>query len=135
MVAQRIACIPEAMEPALFQLFHDRVHSILLTRITGAHVAEDFFARDRKVAKFVAHHGLARGLMDDTGVTRIDIPMATIVRRAKAPPLLPGQTRVVVAADESANSLARVIAVHRNFSRKVEPLLVESCRVPTCARL
>ena len=82
--------------------------------------------RDRQVARFVARHGLARGLMDYTGVTAVDIPMEVIVRRAQAPPILPGQARVVVAPNEPAYSLNRVIVAHQYFSRKVEPLLVES---------
>jgi hypothetical protein len=110
----------------LFQLLYDRDHNVLLTRLSGVYTEEDIVLRDRQVARFVARHGLARGLMDYTGVTAVDIPMDVIVRRAQAPPMLPGQTRVVVASSEPAYSLNRVIAAHQLFSRKVEPLLVKS---------
>jgi predicted RNA-binding Zn-ribbon protein involved in translation (DUF1610 family) len=110
----------------LFQLLYDRVHNVLLTRLSGVYTEEDIVVRDRLVARFVARNGLARGLMDYTAVTRVDIPMDVIVRRAQAPPILPGQTRVVVAPNEPAYSLNRVIVAHQYFSRKVEPLMVAS---------
>jgi hypothetical protein len=110
----------------LFQLLYDRAYKVLLTRLSGVYTEEDIVLRDRQVARFVARHGLARGLMDYTGVTAIDIPMDVVVRRAQAPPMLPGQTRVVVAPNEPAYSLNRVIVAHQYFSRKVEPLVVES---------
>ena len=110
----------------MFQLLYDRVHNVLLTRLSGVYTEEDIVLRDRQVARFVARRGLARGLMDYTGVTGVDIAMDVIVRRAQAPPMLPGQTRVVVAPNEPAYSLNRVIVAHQYFSRKVEPLLVTS---------
>lgn len=110
----------------MFQLLYDRAHNVLLTRLSGVYTDEDIVLRDRQVARFVARHGLARGLMDYTGVTAVDIAMDVIVRRAQAPPMLPGQTRVVVAPNEPAYSLNRVIVAHQYFSRKVEPLLVTS---------
>ncbi len=112
----------------LFQLLYDRIHNVLLTRLSGTYCEDDVSLRDKQVAAFVARHGLARGLMDYSGVTAVDMPMDVIVRRAQAPPLLPGQVRVIVAPDEPSYSLNRVIAAHQFFSRKVEPLLVRSLR-------
>jgi hypothetical protein len=111
---------------SLFQLLYDAAHNVLLTRLTAVYTEEDIVLRDRQVRRFVARNGLARGLMDYTHVTKVDIPMDVIVRRAQAPPMLPGQTRVVVAANEPAYSLNRVIVAHQYFSRKVEPLVVDS---------
>ncbi len=110
----------------LFRLLYDPDRKVLLTQLFGVYTEEDIFVRDRQVARFVARHGLARGLMDYSGVTRVDVPMDVIVRRAQAPPMLPGQTRVVVASTEPAYSLNRVIVAHQYFSRKVEPLVVNS---------
>jgi hypothetical protein len=110
----------------VYELLHDERRNVLLTRLSGIYTEDDLALRDQQVARFVARRGLARGLMDYTGVTHVDIPMDTIVRRAHAPPLLPGQTRVVVASNEPAYSLNRVIIAHQYFSRKVEPLMVGS---------
>lgn len=116
------------MGGGLFQLLYDRTHNVLLTRLSGIYREEDIVLRDRQVATFVARHGLARGLMDFTAVTSVDIPMNVIVRRAHAPPVLPGKTRVIVASNEPSYSLNRVVAAHQYYSRKVEPLLVDSLR-------
>ena len=78
------------------------------------------------MATFVACHGLTRGLMDFTGVAAVDIPLDVIIRRAHAPPVLPGKTRVIVAPNEPSYSLNRVVTAHQYYSRKVEPLLVDS---------
>ena len=80
------------------------------------------------MATFVGRHGLARGLMDFTGVAAVDIPLDVLIRRAHAPPVLPGKTRVIVAPNEPCYSLSRVVAAHQYYSRKVEPLLVDSVR-------
>jgi hypothetical protein len=110
----------------LFQLLYDATRNVLLTRLSGVFTEEDIVLRDRHVAWFVARHGLARGLMDYSGISRVDIPLDVIVRRAQGPPMLPGQTRVVVAPNEPAYSLNRVIVAHQYLSRKVEPLVVGS---------
>jgi DNA-directed RNA polymerase subunit RPC12/RpoP len=110
----------------LFRLLYDAARNVLLTELSGIYTEEDIVLRDRQVGRFVARHGLARGLMDYREVTRVDVPMEVIVRRAHAPPMLPGQTRVVVAPSEPAYSLNRIISAHQYFSRKVEPLMVPS---------
>lgn len=110
----------------MFQLLYDAAHNVLLTQLSGVYSEEDIVLRDKQAARFVARNGLARGLMDYTRVTKVDIPMDLIIRRAQAPPILPGQTRVVVADNEPAYSLNRVIVAHQYFSRKVEPLVVDS---------
>ena len=112
----------------MFQLLYDSAHNVLLTRLSGVYCEQDIVLRDKQVAGFVARNGLSRGLMDFTAVTAVDIPMDVIVRRAHAPPLLPGQARVIVASNEPSYSLNRVVAAHQYFSRKVEPLLVGSMR-------
>jgi hypothetical protein len=114
------------MEHGVFRLLYDAARNVLLTELSGTYTDEDIVIRDRQVARFVARHGLARGIMDYTGVTRVDVSMDMIVRRAQAPPMLPGQTRIVVAPGEPAYSLNRVIIAHQYFSRKVEPLMVPS---------
>ena len=113
-------------EVSLFQLLHDRIHNVLLTRLSGVYREEDIVLRDRQVAAFVARNGLARGLMDYTAVTAVDIPMDVIVRRAQGAPMLPGQARVIVAPHEPSYSLNRVVAALQYYSRKVEPVLVKS---------
>jgi hypothetical protein len=116
------------MRRRLFQILYDHACNVLLTRLSGVYTEDDIVLRDRQVARFLARHGLARGVMDYSGITAVDIPMDVIVRRAQAPPMLPGQTRIVVAPNEPAYSLNRVIVAHQYFSRKVEPLVVDSMR-------
>lgn len=110
----------------MFQLLYDRQHNVLLTRLSGVYVEEDIVLRDKQVARFVAQHGLARGLTDFTDVTAIDIPMEIVVRRAHAPPMLAGQTRIIVAPGEPSYSFNRIVAAHQYYSWKVEPLVVDS---------
>jgi hypothetical protein len=110
----------------VFQLLHDRRHNVLMTRVSGTYVLDDIVVRDRAVARFVARHGLARGIMDLTGVDAVDLPMAAIVKRASEPPLLPGQMRVIVAPHDLTYGLTRIIAAHQLFNRNVEPFLVRT---------
>jgi hypothetical protein len=110
--------------PAVFDLLFDGRHVVLMSRFHGRYVAADITVRDNAVARFVARHGLARGIMDFSAVETIDVPMDFVLARCEAPPLLPGRTRVIVAPSEPAYSLNRVIAAHQLYNRKVEPLLV-----------
>ena len=110
----------------MFQLLFDARHTVLMSRFHGTFVEADICVRDRAVARFVARHGLARGIMDYSAVEAIDVPMDYILKRAQAPPVLAGQARVIVAPREPAYSLNRVVAAHQLYSRKVEPLLVGS---------
>jgi hypothetical protein len=108
----------------VFQLLFDARHTVLMSRFHGTYVEADICVRDKAAARFVARHGLARGIMDFSAVEAVDIPMGYILERAHAPPVLPGQARVIVAPREPAYSLNRIFAAHQLYSRKVEPLLV-----------
>jgi hypothetical protein len=110
----------------VFQLLHNATHNVLMTRLSGTYVVDDIVRRDAQVARFVARHGLARGIMDFTGVDAIDLPMSLIVKRSQDPPLLPGMARVIVAPHDLTYGLTRVIAAHQLFTRNVEPLLVRT---------
>jgi hypothetical protein len=110
----------------VFQLLFDAKHQVLMTRFSGTYVQEDVVLRDRAAARFVARHGLARGIMDFTHVDAIDIPIEQLVRRAHQPPILPGQPRIVVAPHPLTYEMNRVVIAHQLYSRKVEPLLVRS---------
>ena len=81
----------------MFQLLFDPNNRVLMTRLSGTFIQEDIVVRDRAAARFVARHGLVRGIMDYTNVVAIDIPIERLVRRAHQPPVLPGQPRIVVA--------------------------------------
>jgi hypothetical protein len=78
------------------------------------------------VARFVARHGLVRGIMDFSDVERVEVPIDRLVRRAHEPPKLPGQARVIVAPGGITYELNRVVIAHQLYSRKVEPLLVRT---------
>ena len=97
-----------------------------MTRLHGTYGERDIVLRDRAVARFVAHNGLARGIMDFTDVETVDVSLDVIVRRCDQPPLLPGQDRVLVAPRSPAYGLNRVIAAHQLYRRGVEPLLVRT---------
>jgi hypothetical protein len=110
----------------VFQLLFETSHRVLLTRLSGTYVQDDIVLRDRAAKRFVARHGLMRGLMDFSGVDAVEVPIDRLVRRAHEPPVLPGQIRVIVAPDPLTYELNRVVIAHQLYSRKVEPLLVRS---------
>jgi hypothetical protein len=110
----------------LFKLLFDSRHRVLLTRLSGTYSHDDLVVRDRAVARFVARHGLVRGIMDFTTVEAIDVPIERLVRRAHEPPQLPGQARVIVAPGGVAYEMNRVMVAHQLYSRKVEPVLVRT---------
>ncbi|MBM3646822.1 MAG: hypothetical protein FJX11_03425 [Alphaproteobacteria bacterium] len=110
----------------MFQLLHDTSSNVLMTRLHGAYVEADIVLRDKAVARFVARHGLTRGIMDFTDVERVDVSMELIVRRCEEPPILPGQMRVIVAPYDPAYGLNRIIAAHQRYRRGIEPLLVRT---------
>ena len=110
----------------MFQLLFEPRHRVLLTRIFGTYVQDDIVLRDRAAARFVARHGLMRGLMDFSGVEAVEVPINRLVRRAHEPPVLPGQVRVIVAPDPLTYELNRVVIAHQLYSRKIEPLLVRN---------
>ncbi|WP_422000524.1 hypothetical protein [Reyranella sp.] len=110
----------------MFQLLYDARHKVLMTRLHGSYAERDIVLRDKAVVRFVAQHGLVRGIMDFTGVQEVEVSMDVIVRRCEGPPLLPGQARVLVAPHDPAYGLNRVIAAHQFYRRGVEPLLVRT---------
>lgn len=110
----------------MFQLLFDPRHNVLMTRFHGVYVPDDIALRDLAVARFVAEHGLARGILDYTDVEAIDVPIDLVVRRGSGQPLLPGQTRVIVAPASQTWEMCQVIAALQRYSRKVEPLVVRS---------
>lgn len=110
----------------MFQLLFDRRHNVLMTRYFGTYVPSDITLRDKAVARIVQKQGLARGIIDFSAVEAIDVPIESLVERAHALPLLPGQQRVIVAPDEVSYSVNRVVAAHQLYAHKVEPLLVRS---------
>jgi hypothetical protein len=108
----------------VFQLLFDARHTVLMSRFHGTYVEADICVRDKAAARFVAKNGLARGIMDFTAVEAVDVPMDYVLERTQAPPVLPGQARVIVASREPAYSFNRIVAAHQLYNRKVEPLLV-----------
>ena len=110
----------------MFELLFDAHHKILMTRFYGTYVADDIVLRDIAVGRFVTSHGLARGILDFTDVEEIDVPMDLVVRRGHAPPMLPGQMRVIVAPSKQTWEMSRLIAALQSYSRKIEPVLVRS---------
>ena len=64
--------------------------------------------------------------MDFTEVEAVAVSVDCVVRRAQAPPLLPGQARVIVAPRDPAWGLNRILAAHQSYSRGIEPLLVRT---------
>ncbi len=110
----------------MFKLLFDPRNRVLLTRLSGIYTQDDLVVRDRAVARFVARHGLMRGIMDFSAVDAIAVPIDRLVRRAHEPPLLPGQARVIVAPGGAAYEMNRVMIAHQLYVRKVEPLLVRT---------
>lgn len=110
----------------MFELLFDARHKILMTRFYRTYVADDIVLRDIAVGRFVTRHGLARGILDYTDVEDIDVPMDLVVRRGHAPPMLPGQMRIIVAPSKQTWEMSRLIAALQAYSRKIEPILVRS---------
>ena len=110
----------------VFDLLFDARHNVLMTRFYGTYVADDIVLRDIAVGRFVARHGLARGILDYTDVEDIDVPMDLVVKRGHAPPMLPGQMRVIVAPGTQTWEMSRLIAALQAYSRKIEPIVVRS---------
>lgn len=110
----------------MFQLLLDSHHNVLMTRLHGTYVEDDITLRDRAVARFIARHGPARGILDFTGVDTVAVSVDVVVRRAQALPLPPDQTQVIVAPCDPAWGLGRIIVAHQSYSRGLEPLLVRT---------
>lgn len=110
----------------MFQLLFDPRHNVLMTRLYGTYVEPDVTLRDKAVARFVARHGPARGIMDFTSVDAVDLPTDVVMRRSAGPALLRGQARVIVAPREPVWALNRLFAAHSLYRRGEEPLLVRS---------
>lgn len=110
----------------MFQLLYEPRDKVLMTRFYGVYVPDDIALRDLAVSRFMAQHGLARGIMVYTDVEAIDVPMDVVVRRGHGRPLLPGQARVIVAPGAQTWEMCRVIAALQLYSRKVEPSVVRS---------
>jgi hypothetical protein len=110
----------------LFQLLYDSTHNVLMTRLYGTYVEPDITLRDKAVARFVARHGMARGIMDYTAVEAVDLPIEVVVRRSAGRALLAGQARVIVAPREPVWAINRIFAAHSLYRRGDEPLLVRS---------
>ena len=114
------------MVAPVFGLLFDSANAVLITQFHGNLVEADVVVRDNAVSRFVECHGLVRGIMDYTAVEAVEMSVDFIVGRATAPPLLPGAPRLIVAPREPSYSLNRVIAAHQLYSRKLEPLIVNT---------
>lgn len=110
----------------MFQLLFEPRHNVLMTRLYGTYVEPDITLRDKAVGRFVARHGLARGIMDYTSVEAVDVAIEVVVRRSAGRALLPGQARVIVAPREPVWAMNRIFAAHSLYRRGDEPLLVRS---------
>lgn len=110
----------------MFQLLFEPIHNVLMTRLYGTYGELDITLRDKAVARFVARHGPARGIMDYTSVEAVDLPIEVVVRRSAGPALLHGQARVIVAPREPLWAINRIFAAHQLYRRGDEPLLVRS---------
>ena len=110
----------------MFELLFDPRHNVLMTRLYGTYVESDITLRDKAVARFVARHGLARGIMNFSDIEAVDVSMEAVVRRSAGPALLEGQARVIVAPREPLWALNRIFAAHQLYRRGDEPLLVRS---------
>jgi hypothetical protein len=124
--AKKVIASAQQEPPVVFELLYESRQNVLLTRIYKTFVPDDIFVRDKIVARFVVTNGPARGIMDCSGIDKVAVPMPTLVRRAHAPPVLPGADKVIVAPQDLQYEIGRVFAAHTMVSRKSEPLLVRS---------
>lgn len=110
----------------MFQLLFDARHNVLMTRLHGTYVESDITLRDKAVARFVARHGAARGIMNFSDIEAVEVTIDAVVRRSAGPALLEGQARVIVAPREPLWALNRIFAAHRLYRHGTEPLLVRT---------
>src|SRR4051794_40804753 len=124
--------VAPSRRPHMFHLSFDLKHKVLLSSFSGTYGPEDITLRDGAVRRFVARHGLCRGIMDYTAVDQITVSLDLLIRRAHEPAILGGHQRVIVAPSDPGLSFNRLVAAHQLYARKEEPLLVssmpEACR-------
>lgn len=111
----------------MFRLFVDYRNNILLTKLSGTIAHDDMPLRNKQAARFVAGHGAMRGIIDWTDASRCVVARSTMIERVyRLPPVLPGQQRIMVAPQQFALALCRMIAAHQVKARGVGPVIVRS---------
>jgi hypothetical protein len=100
----------------MFSLSFDSNHRVLLAQFEGILSSEDIRGLDKALAAFVAHRGLARGILDFTSVQANALPRSFLAWRARSPRILLDQQRVIVAPQQELHELACTYVTHqRNF--------------------
>ena len=100
----------------MFNLAFDSSHRVLLTQFEGVLSSEDIKGLDKALAAFVAHRGLARGILDFSLVQTNALPQSFLIWRARSPLILLDQERVIVAPQQELYELARAyVAQQRDF--------------------
>jgi len=90
----------------MFNLSFDSSYRVLLAQFEGVLSSEDIKGLDKALAAFVAHRGLARGILDFSSVQANALPRSFLVWRARLPLILVGQERVIVAPQQELYELA-----------------------------
>jgi hypothetical protein len=110
----------------MFTLAFERTHRVLLVRFTGIFSSEDIVPLERAVKAFVDQEGPVRHLLDFSGIEAIAVPQTLVAERARLPEIVPGQERVIVAADLEMYDLARGYATQQRDFGNLEPRVVLS---------
>ena len=110
----------------MFSLLFDSSHRVLLAQFTGVLSSEDIMGLDKALAAFVARNGLAHGILDFSSVQANAVPRSFLAWRARLPPILLGQERIIVAPQQEIYELACAYAAQQRDFGNLEPQVVRS---------
>lgn len=105
-----------SIEAAVFTVFLERSHRVLMSCFTGTFTLDEIARCDRMVLLTLGREGPLRGIIDLTEVDAVDIPEDHLRLRAQQPPMAAGQQRIFVATRPSTLAFARTYtALQREF--------------------
>jgi hypothetical protein len=111
----------------MIEVTFERRHRILLSRFIGVFSFDDIEALDTVVKKFLHENGPVGALIDWSGIETIALPPWRLVQRGRAPQIVPGQQRVMIAPPEGPiHDMVRAYADQQRDYGNVEPIVVRS---------
>jgi hypothetical protein len=111
----------------MIEVAFERRHRILLSRFIGVFSFDDIEALDAAVKKFIHENGPVGALIDWSDIETIALPPWRLVQRGRAPQIVPGQQRVMIAPPEGPiHDMVRAYADQQRDYGNVEPIVVRS---------
>jgi hypothetical protein len=104
----------------------DRAHGVLLVTFAGAVTVESLAVLDDQLKDFIAREGAMATAVDFTAVAAVDIAVSSLANRGRGRPLMPGQSRIFVTADDLLFGLMRLYSTHQDNRGEKAPIIVRS---------